>query len=195
MNTIELDIVGITNNPSQKETYILILEEKNGMRRMPIIIGSNEAQAIVMILEKIQSPRPLTHDLFKTVADEIGYSISEVFINKYEDGVFYSQLIITQGERTLTIDSRTSGAIALACRFDCPIRTTEEIIAQAGITIDEQIEEKEPQMSEEDLKKEELRLEFIFDSKYELEQKLSHAIEIEDYELASVIRDELRSRE
>lgn len=199
MNRVALDIVGLSYSQSQKDAYVLILGEIDGKRRIPIIIGSSEAQAIAIEMENLKTPRPLTHDLIKLLGDRLNFTITEVFIYKFEDGVFYSRLTIQQNGELYEIDSRTSDAAALATRFHCPIYTTEDIISRAGITIDissdDEPEEEESSMTEEELHEEEKRLEFIFDSKEELEKKLEDAINNEDYELASIIRDELRSRE
>lgn len=195
---IILDIAGLTFSPSQKDAYILVLSERNGDRKIPILIGSHEAQAIAIEMEHMQSPRPLTHDLFKTLGDKMGFSVSNIFINKLDDGIFYSQLTIVQGDKTYHVDCRTSDAVAIALRFKCDIFTTEDIIARSSISAsdnDKELDDINDSMSEEELEQEEKRLEFIFDSKEELESKLSKAIEIEDFETASLIRDELRSRE
>ena len=198
MNRINLEITGLTCSPTSKDAYILVLSEKDGNRRLPIFIGTHEASAIALKLEQLTSPRPLTHDLFKIVADELKFSITNVFIYKLEDGVFYAQITVTQGDEVHVIDCRTSDAVALATRFDCAIQTTEDILERASVSVDSQditqYEEENP-ISEEELENEEKRLEFIFDSVQELEEKLSQAIEKEDFETASLIRDELRSRE
>jgi len=198
MNRINLEITGLTSSPTSKDAYILVLSEKDGDRRMPIFIGTHEASAIAMKLEGLTSPRPLTHDLFKIVADVLKFTVTNVFIYKLEEGVFYSQITVNQGDEVHVIDCRTSDAVALATRFECAIETTEDILERASLTVDSQDitqSEEENSISEEELENEEKRLEFIFDSVQELEEKLSQAIEIEDFETASLIRDELRSRE
>lgn len=199
MNRINLEITGLTYSPSSKDAYILVLSEKDGNRKMPIFIGINEAHAIAIELEGLKTPRPLTHDLFKTVADELGFSLTNVFLYKLDDGIFYSQLSVVQHGETHLIDCRTSDAVALAIRFHCAIQTTDEIMAKASVIIEKQevmpSDEEDDTLSEEELQKEEKRLEFIFDSVSELQEKLSKAIETEDFETASIIRDELRTRE
>lgn len=200
MDLVKLNIVGITYSQSQKDSYVLILSEENGTRRIPIIIGTTEAQAIALELEHMKSPRPLTHDLIKTLGDTIGFFISDAFIYKFEDGVFYSRISVFHNEQKYDIDSRTSDAVALAMRFHCPIYTTQDIISQAGFTIDDKEKEDEdnekevPETSEDECKNEEKRLDYIFDSDEELKEKLDEALKNEDYERASLIRDEIKSR-
>ncbi|MGQ9621772.1 MAG: bifunctional nuclease family protein, partial [Bacteroidales bacterium] len=135
MNRIKLKVLGISYSQTQSGAYALVLMEEKGSRRIPIIIGGFEAQAIVIKLENLEPPRPLTHDLFKSFADVFGIDITEVFIYKLEDGIFYAKLICNKDDEEFTIDSRTSDAVALALRFNCPIFTTEEIMEKAGIII------------------------------------------------------------
>ncbi|MBI5008941.1 MAG: bifunctional nuclease family protein, partial [Bacteroidia bacterium] len=135
MKRVKLKVMGISYSQTQSGAYALILTEEKGDRRIPIIIGGFEAQAIVIKLESLNPPRPLTHDLFKMFADEFRISVLEVFIYKLEEGVFFSKLICNNGEKEISIDSRTSDAVALALRFGCSIYITEEILDKAGITI------------------------------------------------------------
>src|SRR5512137_2854352 len=135
MKRIKLKVMGVSYSQTQSGAYALLLIEENGDRRIPIIIGGFEAQAIVIKLENLEPPRPLTHDLIKTFADQFNIKISEVMIHKLEDGVFYSQLVCNNGEKEYSIDSRTSDAVAIALRFGCPIFITEDILDKAGITI------------------------------------------------------------
>ena len=121
MKRVKLKVLGISYSQTQSGAYALILVEENGNRRIPIIIGGFEAQAIVIKIENLEPPRPLTHDLFKSFADEFNISMVEVVIHKLEEGVFYSRLLCNNGDKELSIDSRTSDAVALALRFDCPI--------------------------------------------------------------------------
>ena len=206
MELITLTLVGISYSESQKDAYVLILGEKDGERRIPIIIGNYEAQAIAIVLENIKIPRPLTHDLIKSMAENLDFTISNVFIDRFENGVFYSKLTIFQNDKKIEIDSRTSDAVALAIRFDCPIYTTEEIISRTGITFNEisnDIDNKDDEdsdempentMFEKEIEEEEKRMQYIFDSIEELEEKLKIAIKNEDFELATIIRDEMKSR-
>lgn len=206
MELITLTIVGISYGESQKDAYVLILGEKDGERRIPIIIGNYEAQAIAIVLENIKIPRPLTHDLIKSMVENLDFTISNVFIDRFENGVFYSKLTIFQNDKKIEIDSRTSDAVALAIRFDCPIYTTEEIISRTGITFNEisnDIDNKDDEdsdempentMFEKEIEEEEKRMQYIFDSIEELEEKLKIAIKNENFELATIIRDEMKSR-
>ena len=136
MGMIKLNVLGISYSQTQSGAYALILTEENGDRRIPIIVGGFEAQSIAIELEGLKPPRPLTHDLFLSFAKVFGISIKEVVIYKLEEGVFYSQLLCDNSMEKITLDARTSDAIALALRFKCPIYTTEEIITKAGIVLD-----------------------------------------------------------
>jgi bifunctional DNase/RNase len=195
MQKIQLDIIGMSYSQSQSGAYALILGERGGKRRLPIIIGGFEAQSIAIELEKIKPPRPLTHDLFKSFADTYGIRLTEVVINKFSEGVFYAVLVCTNGKKEIEIDSRTSDAIALALRFNCPVFTYEEIMASAGIVIEDDTEggkEQEPAAAVQEPAGEEVPL-----SDYtlkELQDLLKAAVENEDYEKASQLRDELNRR-
>lgn len=178
---------------SQSGAYALILGEREGKRRLPIIIGSFEAQSIAIELEKIKTPRPLTHDLFKSFADAFKIIVSEVIINKFSEGVFFAKLICSHGRSELEIDSRTSDAIALALRFDCPIYTYESIMVAAGILMEEETESTPLEETAEESPRLD-RTKFSDVSMSELKKLLQSAIENEDYEKASRIRDEINKR-
>lgn len=193
MKRIKLKVMGISYSQTQSGAYALILTEEAGVRRIPIIIGGFEAQAIVIKLENLDPPRPLTHDLFKQFADEFNISVLEVMIYKLEEGVFYSKLLCNNGEKESSIDSRTSDAVALALRFGCPIYTTEEILEKAGITINPSDTDVSSSNDAEGL----------FDTggnKYgsysdeELYKMIDEAVKTEDYERAAAIRDEIEKR-
>jgi uncharacterized protein len=193
MKRIKLKVMGISYSQTQSGAYALILIEENGERRIPIIIGGFEAQAIVIKLENLDPPRPLTHDLFKRFADEFNISVFEVMIYKLEEGVFFSKLVCSNGEKEYSIDSRTSDAVALALRFDCPIYITEDILQKAGITINPS--DTQPTSATE--------VESMFETggrKYgsyadeELYKMIDEAIKTEDYERAAAIRDEIEKR-
>jgi uncharacterized protein len=193
MEKIRLEIIGMSYSQSQSGAYALILGEKAGKRRLPIIIGGFEAQSIAIELEKIKTPRPLTHDLFKSFADSFNISINEVIINKFSEGVFYAVLVCSDGNNELEIDSRTSDAIALALRFKCPIYTYEHIMVAAGILIDEETE-KSKTIQQEDVPPVEEVYAFSEYSLPELQQMLQTFIENEEYEKASSVRDEINKR-
>jgi len=188
---IELTILGLSYSQTQTNSYALILGEVNGKRRLPIVIGHFEAQAIALELEKMKPSRPLTHDLFKSFADTFGIAVEEVVINKFQEGIFFALLSCNDGINIKYIDSRTSDAIALAIRFGCPIYTYEHIMSQAGIAYEE--DEGEPGTSGQEVTEPEN--EFTAFSLEDLEAELKKAIENEDYERASLIRDEIKKRQ
>lgn len=134
---ISLYVLGLSYNQLQSGAYALILAESKGRRRIPVVIGAPEAQSIAIFLESIRTPRPLTHDLFVSFAHAFGVKLKEVFIYRFENGIFSSELTFTDGDRTVVIDARTSDAIALALRTNTPIFTTPEIVEQAGFIIDD----------------------------------------------------------
>jgi bifunctional DNase/RNase len=195
MEKIRLDIIGMSYSQSQSGAYALILGERNGRRRLPIIIGGFEAQAIAIELEKIKTPRPLTHDLFKNFANAYHIEVTEVLINKFSEGVFYAQLICTDGQIQQEVDSRTSDAIALALRFNCPVFTYESILVSAGILMDEDtdIPKSAGTLDISDMEEPDEPLANLSTS--ELTEMLRNAIESEEYEKASKIRDELKKRQ
>jgi len=177
---------------SQSGAYALILGEIGGKRRLPIIIGGFEAQAIAIELEKMKPSRPLTHDLFKNFADNYNVKIKEVIINKFQEGIFYSKLICDHANIESEIDARTSDAVALAIRFHSPIYTDEKILAEAGILMDESqapsFGAKKAEMGKAD------ENEYAEYSLNELHDMLKNAVEDENYEKASIIRDEIQKR-
>jgi bifunctional DNase/RNase len=193
MEKIRLEIIGMSYSQSQSGAYALILGEKDGKRRLPIIIGGFEAQSIAIELEKIKTPRPLTHDLFKTFAESFDIRILEVIINKFSEGVFYAVLICSDGKTEMEIDSRTSDAIALALRFGCPVYTYESIMVAAGILMEEDTEssKQDNPAEDENLVEETSFSEYSLD---QLTQMLQSAVENEEYEKASRIRDEIKKR-
>ncbi|MGY3212149.1 bifunctional nuclease domain-containing protein [Mucilaginibacter sp. HD30] len=196
MKKIELDIVGLSYSQTQSGAYALVLGEINGRRRLPIIIGSFEAQAIAIEIEKMTPSRPLTHDLFKSFAEAYHISIQEVIIYNLVDGIFYSKLICTDGKKSLEIDARTSDAIALAVRFDCPIYTYEFILSSAGIVIEgnEFVYLENISETPEESAPVNPVAGFSALSTDELKTKLQEALTEESYEKAAKIRDELNRR-
>jgi len=201
MNKIKLNVLGISYSQTQSGAYALVLSEENGKRRIPIIIGGFEAQAIAIQLEGLTPPRPLTHDLFLNFSKSYGIELLEVQIYKLEEGVFFSKLHCDNGQKEVYIDARTSDSIALALRFNCPIYTTSEIIDKAGIVLD--IEEGEEEKGTEKGAKVENKSTYAEDSETEalkhltideLNMLLDEAVSKEDYEKASRIRDEINKR-
>jgi len=197
MKKVRLEIVGLSYSQTQSGAYALVLGESAGSRRLPIIIGGFEAQAIAIELEKMTPTRPLTHDLFKTFFETFSIEITEILIYNLVEGIFYAKLMCTDGTKEVEIDARTSDAIALAVRFNCPIFTYEFILKSAGIVLDDELMSKTEMplaLSEEEV--ENPTSEGIYKSKSteELKNLLNTALADEQYELASKIRDELNNR-
>ena len=203
MNKIELKIIGLSSTHSQTGSYALVLGERDGERRIPIIIGMFEAQSIALEMEQIPARRPMTHDLFKTFAEDYSIQITEVYISKLKEGVFYTEIHTSNGLKESIVDSRPSDAVALALRFDVPIYTNELVMSEGGIIIqNNEIEEEEEDITDselddviEELEKASSELDLSILSPKELEKKLDEAIENEDYEAAANFRDELSNRE
>lgn len=195
MKKIKLDIVGLSYSQTQSGAYALVLGEINGRRRLPIIIGAFEAQAIAIEIEKMTPSRPLTHDLFKSLAGSYNINIQEIIIYNLVDGIFFAKLICSDGKKTSEIDARTSDAIALAVRFDCPIYTYEFILATAGIVIEGNefvfLENIEAPAEEKAVS---APINFSSLTEDELKEKLKDALAEEAYEKAAKIRDELSRR-
>jgi uncharacterized protein len=193
MQKIRLNILGLSVSQTQSGAYALVLSEEGGDRRIPIIIGPVEAQAIAIQLEGLKPPRPLTHDLIKNIAVAFNIVLLEVVIHKLEEGIFYSELLCELDGREVKIDSRTSDAVALALRFRCPIYTSEDILSKAGIVLES--EEPKPPKSTSKRKPEASQSSpFAHYSLQELDEILTEAIQNEDYEKASIIRDEINNR-
>ncbi len=194
MKKVKLEIVGLSYSQTQTGAYALVLGETKGKRRLPIIIGGFEAQAIAIELEKMTPSRPLTHDLFKSFAEGFNIVISEVIIYNLVEGIFFAKLICSDGAKEVEIDARTSDAIALAVRFNCPINTYEFILSQAGIILDEEaLAAANDNVNSEDLVEVE-ETDLLKKSTEELKQMLEAALSDEDYEKASRIRDEINNR-
>ena len=197
MKKIELEIVALSHSITQTHSYAVVLGEVNGLRRLPIVIGGFEAQAIAVALEKMQPSRPLTHDLMKNFMNAFAIDLIEIIISDLQEGIFYSKLVCSSENDTVEIDSRTSDAIALAVRFGCPIYTFENILESAGILMEDTAASgkkkkgkqeavvEESAGSHEDLKTMSLD---------ELNNLLTEVLDNEDYIRAIAIRDEINSR-
>ncbi|MEZ4928326.1 MAG: DUF151 domain-containing protein [Saprospiraceae bacterium] len=191
MRRIELEIVALSHSMTQSHNYAVVLGEKKGKRRLPIVIGSFEAQAIAVALEQMTPNRPLTHDLFKSALDVFEITLKEVIINNLMDGIFYARLVCIKNGELFEIDSRTSDAIAMAVRFECPIYTYDFILEAAGVVLEDQ----EGGMSQipviADLD-DDLLESWPMEA---LQTRLQEVLEAEDYEMAAKLRDELKRRE
>jgi bifunctional DNase/RNase len=195
MKKIELEIVALSHSITQTHSYAVVLGEVKGQRRLPIVIGGFEAQAIAVALEHMQPSRPLTHDLMKNFMNSFGVELQEVIISDLQEGIFYSKLVCYTENDTIEIDSRTSDALALAVRFGCPIYTYEHILENAGILMDDNATKKEKNESignEEDIASDREDLSAL--GIEELQVLLNDVLEQEDYIRAIAIRDELNKR-
>lgn len=190
MKKIELEIVALSHSITQTHSYAVVLGEVNGLRRLPIVIGGFEAQAIAVALERMQPSRPLTHDLMKNFMLAFNVELHEIIINDLQEGIFYSKLVCSTEHDTVEIDSRTSDAVALAVRFGCPIYTYDNILDSAGILMEEDDKKKKVVVSHSDTNSDDLKNLSIPD----LENLLSEVLEQEDYIKAASIRDEIKSR-
>lgn len=186
MNKILLNVIGITYSQSQSGAYALLLEVKGEQTRLPIIIGETEAQSIAIALEGHKTSRPLTHDLFKSFAKSFDINITEIVINRFKDGLFYSELHCVKDEEETIIDARTSDAVALALRFDAPIYANSQVVEEAGIIMDDIDLDDDDNDFDADTNSD---TDFERYNIKELEHLLKEAIEVEDYAKASVLRD------
>jgi len=193
MKKIELEIIALSHSITQTHSYAVVLGEVNGLRRLPIVIGGFEAQAIAVALERMQPSRPLTHDLMKNFMNAFNVDLMEIVINDLQEGIFYSKLVCISEHDTVEIDSRTSDALALAVRFSCPIYTYEHILESAGILMEDNNKKKKsdiqvdepPTASQSEIAQ--MNLE-------ELQTLLNEVLEQEDYIRAIAIRDEMNRR-
>ncbi len=192
MRRIELEIVALSHSMTQSHNYAVVLGERRGKRRLPIVIGSFEAQAIAVALERMVPNRPLTHDLFKNAFDTFDIQLKEVIISNLLDGIFYARLVCMKNGELFEIDSRTSDAIAMAVRFECPIFTYDFILEAAGVILEEQEGgsfSAVPATSQLDDNAMEI---WPMDA---LRGRLQEALDNEEYEMAAKVRDELKRRE
>lgn len=191
MQKIELEVIAISHSFHQMQQFTVILGETNGQRRLAIVIGHFEAQAIFVSIEKMAPARPLTHDLIRNICDGLGITIKEVLVNNLMAGIFYARLICEKDGQIVEIDSRTSDAIALALRFNCPIYTYESIMEQASILFEDPDENPEGTRTTSNAPAKPTSQSFTVE---ELESQLEEALAQEDYERAARLRDEIRRR-
>ena len=202
---IKLRVQGLTNSQVQSGAYALILAEEDGNRRIPVIVGTPEAQSIAIALEYITPPRPLTHDLFVSFATAFDIKLKEVYIYKFEEGIFYSELLFTDGKREIPVDSRTSDAIAIALRAKCDIYVSESIMIEAGVVLDEDVDDNADDDFEDDDDLMTMEPDEITDEEslkrwlgliedQELNKRLEEAVQDENYEHAKMYQDEIRRR-
>lgn len=196
MKKIELEIVALSHSITQTHSYAVVLGEVNGVRRLPVVIGGFEAQAIAVALEKMQPSRPLTHDLMRNFMNSFRIELHEIIICDLQEGIFFSKLVCSSDNDTIEIDSRTSDALALAVRFGCPIYTYENILSNAGILMEETEGEKKKKEKKEALVEEAVseNADLKTMTLDELNSLLNEVLEQEDYVRAIAIRDEINSR-
>ena len=212
MEKIRLEILGLTSSQSQSGSFALVLGETGGNRRLPIIIGMFEAQAIAIQIEGVRPTRPMTHDLFRAFGNEFSFNVDEIIISNLKEGVFFAQLVVSDGSRKITIDARPSDAIAIGLRFNAPIYTYETILGDAGVSVTEEAGEEEEASGEEESssanaqenepsalpvsaeRKPTKAIDLKSLSVDKLHDHLKEAIDNEDYERAARIRDELNRR-
>ena len=195
MNKVSLEIIGMTYSESTTGAYVLILGDKNSNRRLPVVIGGNEAQSIALGLERQKSARPLTHDLFLKFADTFHIKILEVVINRFRDGVYYAMLVCQQGNELVMIDARPSDAIALAVRLNCDIYAYESVMEEAGNGMEDTEKETNLHNTEDaSINKVPPTTSLDLIPLDELEDMLQEAIDDEDYQKAAQIRDEINKR-
>lgn len=196
MEKIKLDILGLSSSQSQSGSFALVLGETNGKRRLPIIIGMFEAQAIAIEIEKIIPNRPMTHDLFKSFAQSFNFEVEEILISDLKEGVFFAKIVCSNGIKQIDVDARPSDAIAIGLRFNVPIFTYETVLSEAGIVLTDEAEEEEPVPKKETVQKsrqpESEKLKDLTSDK--LNKLLEEALANEDYEKAAKIRDEMNRR-
>ncbi|MBQ6306364.1 MAG: bifunctional nuclease family protein [Bacteroidales bacterium] len=195
MNKVSLEIIGLTYSESSTGAYVLILGDKNSQRRLPIVIGSAEAESIAVGIEKHKNGRPHTHDLFLRFAHEFGIEIMEVVINRFRDGVYYAMLICKQGDELTMIDARPSDAIAIAVRIGCEIYAYESVMEEAGIIMEDMEKQDDNETDDNLINKGTSKTSLDMLDLEALEDLLQDAIDSEDYQKAAEIRDEIKRRE
>ena len=194
MNKVSLEIIGLTYSESSTGAYVLILGDKNSQRRLPIVIGSAEAESIAVGIEKHKNGRPHTHDLFIRFAHEFGIEIMEVVINRFRDGIYYAMLVCKQGDELTMIDARPSDAIAIAVRVGCDIYAYESVMEEAGIVMEDMEKQETDESGDSHINKGVSQTSLDLLDLETLEDLLQEAIDNEDYQKAAEIRDEINRR-
>ncbi len=199
MDKIKLEILGLSSSQSQSGSFALVLGETSGSRRLPIIIGMFEAQAIAIEIEKIIPNRPMTHDLFKSFAHSFNFTVQEILISDLKEGVFFAKIVCSDGVKSTEIDARPSDAIGIGLRFNVPIYTYEAVLSEAGIVLTDETEEEVGEMQQESTKREKKKdvplVEQLKDMPTDkLQSLLNDALAKEEYEKAAKIRDEINKR-
>ncbi len=199
MDKIKLEILGLSSSQSQSGSFALVLGETSGSRRLPIIIGMFEAQAIAIEIEKIIPNRPMTHDLFKSFAHNFNFTVQEILISDLKEGVFFAKIVCSDGERSTEIDARPSDAIAIGLRFNVPIFTYEAVLSEAGIVLTDETEDEPEEVRKETAKSEKKRDKPLVEQLKDLptdklQTMLNEALAKEEYEKAAKIRDEINRR-
>ena len=194
MNKVSLEIIGLTYSESSTGAYVLILGDKNSQRRLPIVIGSAEAESIAVGIEKHKNGRPHTHDLFLRFAHEFGIEVMEVVINRFRDGVYYAMLVCKQGDELTMIDARPSDAIAIAVRIGCEIYAYESVMEEAGIIMEDMEKQDDNETNDNLINKGTSKTSLDMLDLEALEDLLQDAIDSEDYQKAAEIRDEINRR-
>ncbi|NDV68665.1 bifunctional nuclease family protein [Dysgonomonas sp. 25] len=195
---VRLSVLGFSFNQNKTGSYGLVLAEENGLRRLMVVVGTPEAQSIAFQLQKTPPPRPLTHDLMHNIFRQFNIEVVEIDIYRYDDGIFYSRILLRQGEALVDIESRTSDAVSIALRANAPIYTTESIMQTLGIVFDEKTVSQEKMENEEEQEVNgdlNLNVDYSLLKKDELQTMLDEAVKGEDYELASILRDELKKKD
>ena len=198
-NTVELEILGLSSNHSQSGSFTLILGEIEGKRRLPIVIGMFEAQAIAIEIEKIIPNRPMTHDLFKSFSSNFGFSIEHILVSDMREGVFYAKIVCHNATKRVEIDARPSDAIAIGLRFNVPIYTYEAVLSEAGIVLTDETEDEPEEVQKETTRSEKKRDKPLVEQLKDLptdklQTMLNEALAKEEYEKAAKIRDEINRR-
>ena len=199
MDKIKLEILGLSSSQSQSGSFALVLGETSGSRRLPIIIGMFEAQAIAIEIEKIIPNRPMTHDLFKSFAHNFNFTVQEILISDLKEGVFFAKIVCSDGERSTEIDARPSDAIAIGLRFNVPIYTYEAVLSEAGIVLTDEAEDEAEEVQKEttksEKKKEKPLVEQLKDLPTDkLQNMLNESLSKEEYEKSAKLRDEINRR-